>query len=90
MPSRAGFARQRNGTPLAKLPKRYGDDKWEESPIVEEIRTAKAWGLTPKQWFEDEPLWSREIMLAYETLEAETSAVMAYDDHKRQEKQRKK
>lgn len=29
-------------------------------------------------------------MLAYEALEADTNAVMAYDDHKRQEKQRKK
>ena len=38
------------GTEIAKLPIRKGS--WEYSPIFEEVRTAKAWGLTISQFWE--------------------------------------
>jgi len=46
---------------------------------MSEMRTAKSWGLTPSAWF-DETLESREVMIAYENVEADVSAVIRWQD----------
>ena len=73
------FAVSLNGTPLERLRKDYGKDQWKESGLMSEMRTAKSWGLTPSAWF-DEPLESREVMIAYENVEADVSAVIRWQD----------
>ena len=70
------------------MPKFRGEDKWEENPLVDELRTAKEWGLTPRQWFEDEPAWSKELMMAYESVEADTHAAIEYDEEKKRKKRK--
>lgn len=42
---------------------------------MSEMRTAKAWGLTPAMWY-DEPTWSREVMVAYENVDSDIAAVI--------------
>jgi hypothetical protein len=70
------------------LPKFRGEDKWEENPFVDELRTAKEWGLTPSQWLHDEPAWSKELMMAYEAVEADTHAAIEYDEEKKRKKRK--
>lgn len=56
--------------------------------MVDELRTAKEWGLTPRQWFEDEPAWSKELMMAYETVESDTHAAIEYDEEKKRKRKK--
>lgn len=72
------FAVKRNGTPLNYINKYYGDDNWEESNVFAELRTAKSWGLTPRQWW-DEDNESRAAMIAFEITESKVNAVLAFD-----------
>lgn len=69
------FAISLNNQPLESLNKDYGSDHWRESSLMSEMRTAKAWGLTPAMWY-DEPTWSREVMVAYENVDSDIAAVI--------------
>lgn len=74
--------------PLSQLPKYRGEDTWVESAFVDELRTAKEWGLTPRQWFMEEPAWSKELMMAYEAVELDTQAAIEYDEERKRKKRK--